>query len=90
MRQAMSGKPKKISGITEESSLSRMIRIILLVVFDAGVVWFLQNALSRGYDQLAIVVGIIAVMFNLIFLLPQAYPFRWMAFGLGFLLLFTV
>lgn len=90
MSQAMSGKPKKRSGMSEESSLSRMIRIVLLVVFDAGVVWFLQNAISRGYDQLAIVVGIIAVMFNLIFLLPQAYPFRWMAFGLGFLLLFTV
>ncbi|MCK7580531.1 MAG: hypothetical protein MZV65_36070 [Chromatiales bacterium] len=35
-------------------------------------------------------IGIIAVMFNLIFLLPQAYPFRWMAFGLGFLILFTI
>ena len=90
MSQAMSGKPKKRSGMTEESSFSKMIRIILLVAFDVGVVWFLQNALARGYNQLAIVVGVIAVMFNLIFLLPQAYPFRWMAFGLGFLLLFTV
>jgi ABC-type sugar transport system permease subunit len=36
------------------------------------------------------VVGIITVMLNLIFLLPRAYPYRWMAFGLAFLILFTI
>ncbi|NTU55081.1 MAG: hypothetical protein HGA79_02410, partial [Anaerolineales bacterium] len=90
MSQAVSGRSKKKSGMTEESSLSKLIRIILLVLFDAGAVWFIQNALSQGFDQLAIVIGIIAVMFNLIYLIPQAYPFRWMSFGLGFLILFTI
>ena len=89
MSQATSERSKK-PGKTEESFLSRLIRIIFLVLFDAGVIWFAQNALAKGFDQLVIVIGIIAVMFNLIFLLPQAYPFRWMAFGLGFLILFTV
>lgn len=89
MSQAVSGSSKK-SGMTDESYLSKLIRIVLLVAFDAGVIWFIQNALSRGFDQLVIVIGVIAVMFNLIYLLPQAYPFRWMAFGLGFLILFTV
>ena len=90
MSQAVSGRSKKKSGMAEESSLSKLIRIILLVLFDAGAVWFIQNALSQGFDQLAIVIGIIAVMFNLIYLIPQAYPFRWMSFGLGFLILFTI
>lgn len=76
--------------MAEESHLSKLTRIILLVLFDAGVIWFVQNALTKGFDQLVVVIGIIAVMFNLIYLLPQAYPFRWMAFGLGFLILFTV
>ena len=89
MSQAVSGRAKKKSGMAEESPLSKLIRVILLILFDVGVVWFAQNALSKGFDQLVVVIGIIAVMFNLIFLLPQAYPFRWMAFGLGFLILFT-
>lgn len=89
MSQATSGRSKK-PGRAEETFFSRLIRIIFLVLFDAGVIWFVQNALAKGFDQLAIVIGIIAVMFNVIFLLPQAYPFRWMAFGLGFLILFTV
>ena len=90
MRQDASGKPKKNSRMVEESSLSKLIRIILLVVFDAGVIWFVRGALSNGFDQLVAVIGVIAVMFNVIYLLPQAYPFRWMSFGLGFLILFTI
>ena len=90
MSQAVSGVSKKRSGMMEETPLSKLIRIILLLLFDAGAVWFANNALSNGFDQLAVVIGIIAVMFNFIFFLPQAYPFRWMAIGLGFLILFTV
>ena len=89
MSQAALGRSKR-SGMTEESYLSKMMRVILLVLFDAGAVWFIQNALAKGFDQLVIVIGIIAVMFNLIYFLPQAYPFRWMAIGLGFLVLFTI
>jgi arabinogalactan oligomer / maltooligosaccharide transport system permease protein len=89
MSQTMSWRLKK-SGKVEESPLSKLMRVILLVVFDAGAIWFVQNALSYGFDQLVIVISVIAVMFNLIYLIPQAYPLRWMAFGLGFLILFTV
>ncbi|MBI4761304.1 MAG: ABC transporter permease subunit [Chloroflexota bacterium] len=90
MSQVLPQQPKKRSGMTEESLLSRLMRVVLLVLFDAGAVWFIQNALSKGFDQLAIIIGVIAVMFNIIFLLPQAYPLRWMAVGLGFLILFTI
>jgi len=90
MGQAMSGGPKKKSGMTEESPLSKLIRIILLLLFDAGAIWFVRGALSNGFDQLVAVISAIAIMFNIIYLLPQAYPFRWMSFGLGFLILFTI
>jgi ABC-type sugar transport system permease subunit len=73
-----------------ESPFSLLLRIIFILVFDAGAVWFVSNTITRGFIQLAVVIGVIAVMFNLIFLIPRAYPFRWMAFGLGFLILFTV
>lgn len=84
--------PKQKSKLrtTEESTLSRLTRFILLILFDGTAIWFIQNALAKGFDQLVIVLGIIVVMFNLIYLLPQAYPYRWMAFGLGFLILFTI
>jgi len=75
---------------TEDSLASKLIRILLIVLFDVGSVWFIQSALSLGFDQLVIVFAVIAVMLNLIFLLPRAYPFRWMAVGLSFLILFTV
>jgi len=74
----------------EEAPLSKMLRVIFIVLFDAGVVWFVLNAISKGFDQLVIVISIIAVMFNLIFLITRAYPFRWMAIGLSFLILFTI
>ncbi len=73
-----------------ESPISVIIRIILLGLFDVGAAWFIINAFRNGFSQLAIVLIIITVMLNLIFLLQKAYPYRWMALGLSFLILFTI
>jgi len=89
MSQAASKKQNK-QGEVVESPFSKLIRIILLIVFDGGAVWLIRNALANGFDQMVIVISIIAIMFNLIYLIPRAYPFRWMSFGLGFLVLFTI
>jgi len=89
MNEKISRKSKKPRS-AEESPLSKMLRIIFIVLFDAGAVWFGLNALSKGFDQLVIVISVIAVMLNLIFLITGAYPFRWMAIGLSFLILFTI
>lgn len=80
----------KLSQMPTESPLSMLLRVIFVLVFDAGAIWFGYNAYVLGFTQLVVIVGVIAVMFNLIFLLPRAYPFRWMAIGLAFLILFTV
>lgn len=82
--------PAKLTQMSDESPLSMLLRVIFIVIFDAGVIWFGYNAFAKGFTQLVVIMGIIAVMFNLIFLIPRAYPFRWMAFGLAFLILFTV
>ncbi|HSL28363.1 MAG TPA: ABC transporter permease subunit, partial [Anaerolineales bacterium] len=74
----------------EETALSKLIRLLLVVLVDAGAIWFIQNAFSRGFNQLAITLGVIVVMLNAIFLIPKAYPFRWMALGLSFLILFVI
>jgi ABC-type sugar transport system permease subunit len=89
MNKSTSGQSKSKLG-ADETLFSKLIRFILILVFDAGAVWFIQNALSNGFDQLVVIIGIIAVMLNLIFLLPKAYPFRWMAIGLSFLILFVI
>ncbi len=81
---------RKASRLSEESLPSRMLRILLLFLFNAGVIWFTQNALAKGFTQLATIVIVIGVMCNLIFLLPGAYPLRWMVFGLSFMILFTI
>lgn len=80
----------KGSNAPEESPLSKMMRVIFIVLFDAGAVWFIINALSKGFTQMVIVISVITVMLNLIYLIPKAYPFRWMAIGLSFLILFTI
>lgn len=77
-------------GSPEETPLSKMTRFLLILLFDGGALWFIQNTIVKGFDQLAIIMGVITLMLNAIFLIPRAYPFRWMAFGLGFLILFTI
>jgi arabinogalactan oligomer / maltooligosaccharide transport system permease protein len=64
--------------------------LILILAFDVGAIWFIQNALFLGFTWLAIVLIFITVMLNVIFLLPRAYPLRWMAIGLGFMVLLTI
>lgn len=82
-------KAKKL-GAPEESPLSKIMRFILVAVFDIGAVWFIQNTIAKGFDQLAIVVSMITLMLNLVFLIPSAYPFRWLGIGLSFLILFVI
>lgn len=77
---------KKSSGFPFEF----LIRLILILAFDAGAIWFIQNALALGFTPLAVVIGIITIMLTIIFLIPKAYPLRWMAIGLGFMILLTI
>ncbi|MCB0103502.1 MAG: ABC transporter permease subunit [Anaerolineales bacterium] len=80
----------KQTGMGEESFFSKLSRFILILVLDAGAIWFIQNAVSKGFTQMVGVLAVITLMLNVIFLHPRAYPFRWMAIGLSFLVLFTI
>lgn len=88
--KAMAIEQSKVSRMPAESPFSMSIRVLFVLVFDAGAAWFIYEAMIRGFTQLAVIVGVIAVMFNLIFLIRRAYPYRWMAIGLAFLILFTI
>jgi ABC-type sugar transport system permease subunit len=82
-------RPRPIQSAVE-SPFSLLLRIIFVVLFDAGAAWFIYNAWARGFIELMIIVSVVTLMMNLIFLLPKAYAYRWMAFGLAFLILFTI
>ena len=82
-------KSKRNVAIPEDYCL-KLLRIIFLIAFDIGSFWFIRNAISLGFDQLVVVIAIIAVMNTAIFLIPIAYPYRWMAVGLNFMILFTI
>jgi ABC-type sugar transport system permease subunit len=73
-----------------ESIFSRMIRLLLIFVFNAVAAWFIYRAINLGFTQLAIVAGIVTAVQNVIFLWPKAYPYRWIALGLSFMILFTI
>ncbi len=89
MNATSAEKPKRTRAI-DESPLSRLIRILLLLLFDGGAIWFARNAIANGFDQLVAIIAVITIMLNLIFLIPRAYPLRWMAIGLSFMVLFTI
>ena len=80
----------KVSNSVAESQVSKIIRMALLLVFNVGAIWFIYQASTKGFYQIAIVLGIIVVFFDIIFTLEKGYPFRYMAFGLAFMLIFVI
>ncbi len=70
--------------------LSSFLRVALLVVVDIGLIWFTAQLIMEGFYVIAIVLGIIFAFNTYVFLVPKAYPLRWMAIGLSALLLFAI
>ena len=70
--------------------LTSVLKIALLVVVDAGLIWFILQLLTNGFLPIAIVFIIILLFNTYVFLAPKAYPLRWMALGLSALLLFSI
>ena len=45
-----------------ETTISKLIRVGLILLFDVGASWFIYNAIINGYTQLATVVSVVAVI----------------------------
>lgn len=76
---------------TLSNSLSAIgLRLLALMIFSAFGLFFIYQLLADGYIPLAILFGIITIGINWIFLRAEAYPLRWMAPGLVFMLLISV
>lgn len=76
------------SGSTTASNIA--LRLLGLMIFDAGALWMLITMWNDGYWQLAAIIAFITVMINYIWLRPEAYPMRWMSPGLAFMILISV
>ena len=81
--------------MTEESSpkmsLSRIgLRLLGLMVLDAMASVFVVTLFGDGYWQLGAMLALITAGINYVFLKEDAYPLRWMAPGLAFMLLLSI
>ncbi len=81
-------KDKGGGGSLTASSLA--LRLLGLMIFDAGALWLILTMWGDGYWQLATVIAVITVLINYIWLRPQTYPLRWMSPGLAFMILISV
>ncbi|MCL4262133.1 MAG: ABC transporter permease subunit [Anaerolineae bacterium] len=76
------------SGSLTASNLA--LRLLGLMIFDAGAFWMIWTMWNDGYWQFATVIAVITVLINYIWLRPEAYPLRWMSPGLAFMILISV
>ena len=66
------------------------LRLLGLMIFDALASVFIYLLFGDGYWQLAVLFIVLTIGVNVIFLREDAYPLRWMAPGLSFMLLISV
>jgi ABC-type sugar transport system permease subunit len=61
-----------------------------LAVIDFFALLFMGRLISEGLIPLASIVGAIAIFISLVYSRRAFSPFRWMAIGIAFILMFTV
>jgi len=66
------------------------LKIVLLILGDVAVGWFLSRLIDEGFFPFAIAVFIIALAVNIILLVNKLFPLRWMVVGLVLMGLFTI
>jgi ABC-type sugar transport system permease subunit len=81
-------KEKKDS--STDSILGLVLRIVVTVVFDLAVIWFVANLINNEDYVLATVLSIVAVLISVILLRNKAYPLRWMSIGIFFMCMFSI
>ena len=66
------------------------LRLLALAFIDAFALWFIYQLIDDGVIYLAITIGIITLLLNVIFLWEDLYPLRWMSPGLALIILMVV
>lgn len=81
---AKAGAPQGASAFSEQNQnvLAIVLKYLGLMVFDALALIIVYAFLGDDNLGLAFVFGIVAIFANVVFLIPNLYPIRWMAPGL--------
>ena len=69
---------------------SSLFRFLGLLAFNVFIIWFLYNAFGMEFYSLGTVIIIVAVVVNVIYLVPKLEPLRWMAVGLALMIVFVI
>lgn len=83
-------KPVSKKAVSSTPVVPRLLKIALLVLLDAAVIWFVLKLAALGYYPLVALFVIILFFVNVIILKKEVYPLRWMVVGLVLMALFTI
>jgi arabinogalactan oligomer / maltooligosaccharide transport system permease protein len=90
MTSLASQENSKTRQLASKVVMPRLLRLALLVVIDAAVIWLITRSVSLGYYPLVAVFLIVAIFVNYVLLRQEAYPLRWMVVGLVIMIMFTI
>lgn len=69
---------------------SLLLRLGILVAFDAFIAFLLSNFLRLGYYPFSAAIIVVTIFVNIVLLFKKMYPVRWMTIGISFMILFTI
>lgn len=67
-----------------------MIRLALVGLFDAGMLWLIMRLAGDGAYPLAVILGVIAVLITFSFSAERFAPYRWLSAGVCLTILFVL
>lgn len=75
---------------TRLKTSSYLLNILIVGVVIAGLLWLISKLIQDGLYPMASVLSAIAVFLGMVYLRPRFTPWRWLAIGLCFAILFTI
>ncbi len=78
------------SSTKTSAPIGYILRLVTLLVSDGFLIWFGYKQAQLGNFTLVVIVGLVGMFISAVFLFNRAYPLRWMAPGLGLMIMFSV
>ncbi|MCB9135089.1 MAG: ABC transporter permease subunit [Anaerolineales bacterium] len=82
--------PKKKQAPAADVIPSLLLRLGLLVAFDAFIAYLLNNFFRLGYYPFSAALIVVTIFVNIVLIFKQMYPIRWMTIGIAFMIIFTI
>jgi ABC-type sugar transport system permease subunit len=82
--------PRKKQASSVNVIPSLLMRLGILVAFDAFIVYLLSNFFRLGYYPFSAAIMVVTLVVNAVLIFEKLYPIRWMTIGISFMILFTI